>query len=763
MVLHTHSSYGIGFAATGRYWLNLTPSDVMWNTSDTGWAKSAYGSVFGPWICGSCVFVHNMPLFKPEVVGETIAKTMPEKLQIKYVVGDPFVMFTSKKTPKKPEKDDPNKTAATVRGDFYLTGDRGTMDEEGYVWFVGRDDDIINSAGYRIGPFEVESALIEHPAVAEAAVVSSPDPVRGEVVKAFIVVTPAFVSHDREKLTLELQQHVKKATAPYKYPRKYESVRQGKQEIPKYFNFASDVLDKWSEIEKAGKRPSNPAFWWVNGKGEEVKWSFEELGFLSRKVANVLTKECGLQKGDRLILILPRIPEWWLVKVACMRAGIVIIPGTSQLSAKDILYRLQVSKATCIITTDKLAPAVDSVASQCQLLKTKLMVSKGSREGWLNFTEMYQNQSADHSCIKTKIQDPMIIFFTSGTTGFPKMAQHSQGSLGFRPLLSERYWLDLTPSNVVWNTADTGWILTSIASFFDPWVFGSCIFMHNLPQTDSAVILNTLCRFPIDTLIGAPTLFRMLVQNDLSKYKFMKLKYCISGGEPLNPEVMEQWKSQTELEICEVYGQTEMGVICSVFGGMKIKPGSMGKAAPPYDVQIIDKNANILPPGQQGEIAIRSKPIRPLGFFSEYLDNPKKTAETERGDFYVTGDRGIMDEEGYFQFIGRNDDIIISSGYRIGPFEVENALIEHPAVVESAVVSSPDPLRGEVVKAFVVLSPNFSSTDKKSLISDLQDHVKKTTAPYKYPRKVEFVKELPKTITGKIKRNELRDKEWGRT
>ncbi|NWR46346.1 ACSM4 synthetase, partial [Regulus satrapa] len=576
----------------------------------------------------------------------------------------------------------------------------------------------------------------------------------------------------------------------------YESIRQGKQEIPKYFNFASDVLDKWSEIEKAGKRPSKPAFWWINGEGEEVKWSFEELGFLSRKVANVLTKECGLQKGDRLILILPRVPEWWLVKVACLRAGIVIIPGTSQLSAKDILYRLQASGAKCIVTTDKLAPAVDSVAPQCQLLKTKLVVSKGSREGWLNFTELYQNQSADHSCIKTRIQDPMIIFFTSGTTGSPKMTQHSQGSLGFRPLLrspqclnllintsyplfwvffiifclglvfffscSIWYWLDLTASDMVWNTADTGWILTSIASFFDSWVFGSCIFIHNLPQTDSAVFLNTLCRFPIDILIGAPTLFRMLVQNDLSKYKFMNLKCCMSGGEPLNPEVMEQWKSQTGLDIYEVYGQTEMGIICSVFKGMKIKPGSMGKAAPLYDVQIIDKNANILPPGQQGEIAIRSKPIRPLGFFSEYVDNPKKTAETERGDFYVTGDRGTMDEEGYFHFIGRDDDIIISSGYRIGPFEVESALIEHPAVVETAVVSSPDPLRGEVVKAFVVLSPTFSSTDLKSLILELQDHVKKTTAPYKYPRKVEFVKELPKTVTGKIKRNELRDKEWGR-
>uniref|UniRef100_A0A8C5UBH7 medium-chain acyl-CoA ligase n=1 Tax=Malurus cyaneus samueli TaxID=2593467 RepID=A0A8C5UBH7_9PASS len=542
----------------------------------------------------------------------------------------------------------------------------------------------------------------------------------------------------------------------------YESIRRGKQEIPKYFNFAGDVLDKWSEMEKAGKRPAKPAFWWVNGQGEEVKWSFEELGLLSRRAANVLTRECGLKRGDRVLLILPRVPEWWLLKVACIRAGIVVIPGTSQLSAKDILYRLQVSRATCIITSAKVAPAVDSVARQCPSLQSRLLVSQHSRDGWLSFPELCRNQPAEHPCAQTSIQDPMVIFFTSGTTGSPKMTLHSQGSLGFRALLSERYWLDLTPSGIIWNTADTGWILTSIASFFDPWVFGSCIFVHNLPQTEASVILNTLCRFPVDVLVGAPTLYRMLVQSHLSKYKFMNLKCCVSGGEPLNPEVMEQWKSQTGLDIHEVYGQTETGIICSVFKGMKIKPGSMGKAAPLYDVQIVDKNANILPPGQQGEIAVRSKPIRPLGFFSEYLDNPKKTAESERGDFYVTGDRGTVDEEGYFRFIGRDDDIIISSGYRIGPFEVESALIEHPAVVETAVVSSPDPLRGEVVKAFVVLSPTFSSTDLESLTRDLQDHVKKTTAPYKYPRKVEFVQELPKTVTGKIKRNELRDKEWGR-
>ncbi|POI27937.1 hypothetical protein CIB84_008312, partial [Bambusicola thoracicus] len=407
-------------------------------------------------------------------------------------------------------RDNPEKTAACMTGNFYVTGDRGIMDEEGYVWFVGRADDIINSAGYRIGPFEVESALIQHPAVSESAVVSSPDPIRGEVVKAFVVLAPAFASHDPEKLTHDLQQHVKKVTAPYKYPRKlpgrtfhghprllvsdvhsqYESVRRGEQEIPKYFNFASDVLDKWSEIEKAGKRPTNSAFWWISGNGEEVKWSFEELGFLSRKVANVLTKVCGLQKGDRVILVLPRIPEWWLVNVACIRAGIVLIPGTSQLSAKDILYRLQASKAKCIITNDTLAPAVDSVASECQFLKNKLMVSKGSREGWLNFNELYKNQPADHSCVKTTIQDSMIIFFTSGTTGSPKMTEHSQGSLGFRPLLCERYWLDVTPSSTVWGITDTGWIVTSLTSVFDSWALGSCVFVHQLPQIESSVILN---------------------------------------------------------------------------------------------------------------------------------------------------------------------------------------------------------------------------------------------------------------------------------
>ncbi|XP_010835461.1 PREDICTED: acyl-coenzyme A synthetase ACSM3, mitochondrial isoform X2 [Bison bison bison] len=462
----------------------------------------------------------------------------------------------------------------------------------------------------------------------------------------------------------------------------YESMKQDfKLEIPEYFNFAKDVLDQWTNMEKAGKKPSNPAFWWTNGNGEEVRWSFEELGSLSRKFANILTEACGLQRGDRVILLLPRIPEWWLANIACLRTGTVLIPGTTQMTQKDILYRLQSSKAKCIITNEVLAPAVDAVAFKCENLHSKLIVSQSPREGWENLKEMMKHASDNHTCVKTKHNEMMAIFFTSGTSGYPKMTGHTHSSFG----------LGLS-------------------------VNGS--------------------------------------------YKFKSLKHCVSAGEPINPEVTEQWRNRTGLDIYEGYGQTETVLICGNFKGMKIKPGSMGKPSPAFDVKILDVNGNVLPPGKEGDIGIRVRPNRPLGLFTHYIDNPTKTASTLRGNFYITGDRGYMDEDGYFWFVSRADDIILSSGYRIGPFEVESALIEHPAVAESAVVSSPDPIRGEVVKAFIVLNPDYKSHDQEQLKKEIQEHVKRNTAPYKYPRKVEFIQELPKTISGKIKRNELRKKEW---
>ncbi|XP_048072948.1 acyl-coenzyme A synthetase ACSM3, mitochondrial-like isoform X1 [Ursus arctos] len=506
----------------------------------------------------------------------------------------------------------------------------------------------------------------------------------------------------------------------------YESMKQEfKLEIPEYFNFAKDVLDQWTNMEKAGKRLSNPAFWWINGNGEEVRWSFEELGSLSRKFANILTEACSLQRGDRVIVILPKIPEWWLANVACLRTGTVLIPGTTQLTQKDILYRLQSSKAKCIITNEVLAPAVDAVAPKCDNLRSKLIVSQNPKDGCGNL-KMMKHASDNHTCVKTKHDEMMAIYFTSGTSGSPKMTGHTHSSFGLGLSVNGRYWLDLTPSDVMWNTSDTGWAKSAWSSIFSPWIQGACVFAHYLPRFEPTSILQTLSKFPITVFCSAPTAYRMLIQNDMTSYKFKSLKHCVSAGEPINPEVTEQWRKRTGLDIYEGYGQTETVLICGNFKGMKIKPGSMGKPSPAFDVK----------------------------------DNPTKTASTLRGNFYITGDRGYMDEDGYFWFVARSDDIILSSGYRIGPFEVESALIEHPAVVEAAVVSSPDPIRGEVVKAFIVLTPDYKSHDQEQLKKEIQEHVKKTTAPYKYPRKVEFVQELPKTISGKIKRNELRKKEW---
>ncbi|XP_072454070.1 acyl-coenzyme A synthetase ACSM1, mitochondrial-like isoform X2 [Notamacropus eugenii] len=493
----------------------------------------------------------------------------------------------------------------------------------------------------------------------------------------------------------------------------------GDYEIPKEFNFASDVMDHWERMEKEGKRGPLPALWWVNDKGDEVKWNFQELGNLTRQVANVLTETCGLQQGDRLCLILPRIPDLWLVTVGCMRAGLVYLPGTIHLTARDILYRLQSSKAKCIVTNETMAPAVDSVASDCPQLKSKLLVSNNSRDGWLDFKTLLKSASADHTCVKTKLQEPMTILFTSGTTGLPKMVLHTFG-LALRSCLpSARQVMKYTSSDILWCMSDPGWILSVVMSVMEPWKSGACTFIHDMPQFNTETILKTLSRYPITSLIAAPSVYRMLLQCDVSSYKFPTLKHTATAGETLLPEDFEKWKKATGLAIHEIYGQSETGLTCAVSRGMEIKKGSMGKVVPPFDVQIIDEKGNILPPGIEGEMAIRIKPTRPIGLFSEYLDNPEKTSLSERGDFYITGDRGTVDEDGYFWFLGRSDDIIKASGYRIGPSEVENALAEHPAVAESAVIGSPDPLRGEV----------------------------------------EFVTALPKTSTGKIKRSELRKNE----
>lgn len=530
---------------------------------------------------------------------------------------------------------------------------------------------------------------------------------------------------------------------------------------PEEFNFARDVFDYWTQMEKEGRRGPNPALWWVNDRGDEVKWSFREVTDLTCRTANVLTQTCGLKPGDRLFLILPRVPEWWLVTLGCIRAGIITIPGTTQLMAKDILYRLQVSRANSIVTTDTLAPEVDAIASECPALKTKLLVSDHGRKGWLDFRSLVKAASPDHTCIKSQTKDPMVIFFTSGTSGFPKMVKHNHGLAIRDSLPSCRNLMQLKTSDIFWCMSDPGWITAMLGSMLEPWTAGSTVFIHELTQFDPKVIVQTMFKYPITQCLAAPTLFRMILQQNFASLRFPTLEYCWCGGEALLPEEQYKWKQETGTQLTQIYGQSETGITCSTPRGMKVKPGSLGKPIAPFDMQVIDDEGNVLPPNTEGNIGIRIKPTRPMGLFVCYEDDPVKTAKVECGDFYNTGDRGTIDEEGYLWFLGRSDDVIIAAGYRIGPSEVENALAEHPAVAESAVVSSPDPLRGQVVKAFVVLTPQFMSQDREQLTKELQQHVKSVTAPYKYPRKVEFVPELPKTVTGKIKRNELRKKEFG--
>ncbi|CAN2390063.1 acyl-CoA synthetase medium-chain family member 3 [Pristimantis euphronides] len=579
--------------------------------------------------------------------------------------------------------------------------------------------------------------------------------------KILLKVT-CFTAHISTRVCTRLISYGQKFYAPQNFS-DYEDIRKSyKPEPLEYFNFASDILDKWTAAEKDDSRTPNPALWWIHGDGKEVKWSFDELGFHSRKVANILSDACDLIPGDRVIVILPRIAEWWLFNVACIRAGLVFIPGTTQLTAKDILHRLQTSEAKCIVTSQELAPIIDTVSAQAPLLKTKMTVS-GARKGWLDFQELYMSANDKHMCVKTRSTDPMTIFFTSGTTGSPKMVEHSHSSYGLGMTVNGKYWLDLTPSDVLWNVSDTGWAKSAWCSVFSPWIQGSCVFSHYMPRFEPTIILETLANYPVSAFFAPPTAYRMLMLCNLASYRFKSVQHCVCGGEPISPLVMEQWKSNTGLHIYEGYGQMETVLVCGTFKGMKIKLGSMGKSSPAYDVQIVDADGDILPPDQEGDIGIRIAHQKPFYLFTQYTGDPEKTASTRRGDFYLTGDRCIKDKDGYFWFVRRSDDVILSAGYRIGPFEIESALMEHQAVVELAVVSSPDPGRGEVVKAFIVLSPSYTAHDQETLIKELQEHVKKVTTPYKYPRKIEFVQQLPKTVSGKVRRNELRSKEWGKS
>lgn len=519
-------------------------------------------------------------------------------------------------------------------------------------------------------------------------------------------------------------------------------------EVPEYFNFATDVVARWAE--DATKR----ALLWVDERGGRRELTFRDVASGSSRLADGL-RRLGIRKGDRVLVIIPPEPAWWETFVALLSLGAVAAPGTSQLTWRDIQTRLRYAEASAVIADETSAARVDEALGGRQDV---IRVVVGAREGWHSYLDVLSSGSDAFRPDRTRSDEPAILYFTSGTTGYPKMVLHTHASYPIGHVITGKYWLDLEPDDLHWNLSDTGWAKAAWSSLFGPWNMGSAVFVYRqYGKPDANAILSQFAEHSVTSFCGPPTIFRMLVKGDLSRHRYDSLRSCVAAGEPLNPEVIEAWKRATGLTIRDGYGQTETVLLVGNFPGMEVRPGSMGRPAPGFTVDVIGDDANPLPPNREGDIAVRVRPERPVGLFQEYWHDPEATARSFRGDWYITGDRAYRDEDGYLWFVGRADDVIISAAYRIGPFEVESALVEHPAVVEAAVVGKPDPERGQIVKAFVTLAAGRKGSDE--LTRELQEHVQRVTAPYKYPREIEYVEDLPKTVSGKIRRVELRERE----
>ncbi|HVB10717.1 MAG TPA: AMP-binding protein [Bacillota bacterium] len=514
-------------------------------------------------------------------------------------------------------------------------------------------------------------------------------------------------------------------------------------EIPERFNFTADVIDRWAAD------PAKLAMLWTDGRHER-RVTFAALAEGASRFGDALLR-AGLKPGDRLFLMMGREVAWWQAVLGAFKAGIVPMPATTQLRSKDIAYRIQAAGAVAALADPASAMEID--LAHADGLRLRILAGAGPEvpAGWTPYEDLVADGDPHRAFPPTLATDPALLYFTSGTTGNPKMVLHNHAyPLGHT--VTGRFWLDLGPDDLHWNISDTGWAKAAWSSLFAPWLQGAAIIVDAAPgRFDPRRTLQMLQDLAPTSLCAAPTIYRMLVLEDLTQHRYPRLRSCVSAGEPLNPEVIETWRRGTGLTIRDGYGQTETVCVVGNFPDLPLRPGSMGKPCPGFDVQIIDDQGQPLPAGQEGDIAVRVKPEIPPGVFHGYYKDPEGTASRMVGDYYITGDRGIRDEDGYLWFVGRADDVILSAAYRIGPFEVESALMTHPAVAEAAVVSSPDPIRGSIVKAFVVTKPGAAAT-----AAELQAHVQKVTAPYKYPREVEFVAELPKTVSGKIKRFELR-------
>jgi acetyl-CoA synthetase len=520
---------------------------------------------------------------------------------------------------------------------------------------------------------------------------------------------------------------------------------------PERFNFAYDVVDRIAQ-----ESPDKPALVWCDDKGDEARFSFAEIAERSTRTANFFLS-LGIGRGDPVMLILKRRYEYWSCLLALHKIGAIAIPATHLLTRKDIVYRNNAASVKTIVAVDEPAVLdnVDAAAAESPTLAHRISLG-GARAGWLSLSEGMDKASPSLERMPTENGDTSLLYFTSGTTGMPKMVQHDfVYPLGH--ILTAKYWQNVEEGGLHLTVADTGWAKAAWGKIYGQWICGSAVFVYDYDRFLPTNLLGVISKYKVTSFCAPPTIYRFFIKENLRQYDFSALRSCVVAGEPLNPEVYHRFKSLTGLSLKEGYGQTEMTLAVAVYPWVEPKPGSMGLPSPGYDIDLLNEHGQSCEVGEKGEIVVRTDKRAPIGMFLGYHRDPELTGSVWHDGIYHTGDVAWRDEDGYLWFVGRTDDVIKSSGYRIGPFEVESALIEHSAVLECAVTGVADPDRVQVVKASVVLAKGYAASPELS--TELQEHVKKTTAPYKYPRIIEFVTELPKTISGKIRRVEIREKD----
>jgi acetyl-CoA synthetase len=533
----------------------------------------------------------------------------------------------------------------------------------------------------------------------------------------------------------------------------YEEERASyRPEVPDIYNPVIDIVERWAD-----EAADDIALVSLDGSGQVVaEHTAADLAREARQAARALL-ELGVKRGDPVFIMLPRVPAWYAAMLGVIRIGAIAMPGTNQLTSKDIAYRIRSADAVAAITDSAGMAKIAAIDEPLPSLRHRIGWQPGTQPGCLDFDEMMQRAGdGDLSQAPTGKDDPIILFFTSGTVSYPKMVIHG-ASYGAGHISTARFWHDLRPGDRHWTVSDTGWAKAAWGGLFGQFHERATVVQLALGKPDADTILSIIARAKITSFCAPPTLYRLLVQADLSKHDLSALRHCTSAGEPLNPEVIRAWREGCGgLTVYDGYGQSETTVLVANYRSMPVRPGSMGKPVPGWDVEVLDESGRPAPDDVVGNIAVRVTDPRPVGLFHEYYRDPAANAQSFRGGRYYTGDKAWRDADGYLWFEGRDDDVITSSAYRIGPFEVESALIEHPAVAEAAVVGKDDPARTQIVTAFCVLTAGYGPSDE--LARELQAHTRTLTAPYKYPREIHFVAELPKTVSGKIRRSELRER-----